>query len=99
MRIAGRLGDVRGMSDLHGHDSGAVCAHKPDGRGGEEDRECRELSCKTHAADWCAKGNDVTEGNGLLTQARTGKIAGEMSLVRQEEMGSCEDSFGEVCVP
>lgn len=98
MRIARKLGDVRVRSDLRGQHSGAVCAQKPDGRGGRK-TECRERSCKTHAPGLCARGGDVTEGNGLLMQARVGKIVGEMSLARQEEMGSSEDSFGEACAP
>lgn len=73
-----------------------MCAQKPDGRGGRK-TECRERSCKTHAAGLRARGGDVTEGNRLLMQARAGKIVGEMSLARQEEMGSSEDSFGEAC--
>lgn len=76
-------------------------AHKSlvGGEGLETERAgstCRELSCDTPTAGLCANGGDITEGNGLLMQERAGMIVGEMSLVRQEEMGSSE-SFGEAC--
>ena len=52
------------------------------------DGTSKALFCEIHTAGLHASGSHIVEGNGSMTREGAGVTVGEMSLTRQEEMGS-----------